>query len=136
MRRGRVSGKKREMPKWTRAPESLVVLFGRAIEGLPGVEAKKMFGYPAAFVNGNMFSSLFQSSMILRLSEQDRRESGAKPFEPMPGRPMREYVGVPKEVLRSAKLLDIWLRKGHGYASSLPAKSSRKKQAKARAKKR
>ena len=100
-----MSGKKREMPKWTKAPEALVALFAGAIEGLPDVEARKMFGHPAAFVNGNMFSCLFQSSMILRLSEPDRRQSGAKPFEPMPGRPMREYVEVPEEVLRSS-----WMR--------------------------
>jgi TfoX/Sxy family transcriptional regulator of competence genes len=130
-----VSVKKREMPKWTKAPDSLVALFGKAIERLPGTEAKKMFGYPAAFVNGNMFSALFRSGMILRLSEQDRRESGAKHFEPMPGRPMREYIEVPEEVLRSQKHLHLWLRKGHDYASSLPPKSGAKKQAKARAKK-
>ena len=47
---------KRGMPKWTKAPDALVALFGDAIKGLPGVEARKMFGYPAAFVNGNMFS--------------------------------------------------------------------------------
>jgi TfoX/Sxy family transcriptional regulator of competence genes len=117
------------MPKFTKPPQSLVVSFGRAIEGFPDVETKTMFGYPAAFVNGNMFACLFQSRMMLRLSEEDRRASGARTFEPMPGRPMREYVEVPQEVLRSATLLDAWLRKGHGHASSLPAKTPKKRKA-------
>jgi hypothetical protein len=31
-----------------------------------------MFGYPAAFVGGNLFMSLFQDSLVLRLSENDQ----------------------------------------------------------------
>jgi len=131
-----VSAKKRPMPKWTKAPEALVSLFGRAIESLPGVEPKKMFGYPAAFVNGNMFSSLFQSSMILRLSEQDRAACAsqfrARLFEPMPGRPMREYVEVPEQILKSQKLLDTWLRKARDYAAALPPKAAAKPRARKR----
>ena len=123
------------MPKFTKPPEPLVALFGRAVATLPDVETRKMFGYPAAFANGNMFSCLFQSSMILRLSEDDRaacaRDFGATLFEPMPGRPMREYVAVPDELLRSAKLLDAWLRRSHGYAAGLPSRKAGKK-AKAR----
>jgi TfoX/Sxy family transcriptional regulator of competence genes len=121
-----MSAKKRAMPKWTKAPESLVTRFADAIERLPTVEARKMFGYPAAFVNGNMFAGLFQSSMMVRLSEDDRRRLRASPFEPMPGRPMREYVVVPEEVLGSSTTLDEWLRKGHAFASSLPPKAAKK----------
>src|SRR5262249_50439702 len=119
------------MPRFTKAPEPLVALFTRATAALPGVEPRKMFGYPAAFVNGNMFSCLFQSSMILRLSEGDRatctREFGAQLFEPMPGRPMREYMAVPEAVLRSPRLLDVWLRKSLGYAAALPPKTAKAK---------
>ena len=118
------------MPKWTRAPETLVAHFARAIEPIPGVQTKKMFGYPAAFVNGNMFSSLFQSSVIVRLSDSDRtacaNRYGARPFEPMPGRTMREYIVLPDEIVRSASALAAWLHKGHAYAASLPPKGSRK----------
>lgn len=44
------------MPKWTKAPASLVAQFGRAVEPLPDVETRKMFGYPAAFTGGQMFA--------------------------------------------------------------------------------
>jgi TfoX/Sxy family transcriptional regulator of competence genes len=121
-----VAGKKRQMPKWTKAPDALVARFGRAIEPLPDVQPRKMFGYPAAFVNGNMFSSLFGRSMILRLSEEDRavctRQFGARLFEPMPGRPMREYVEVPEKILESPARLDTWLRKARDHAAALPPK--------------
>jgi len=128
--------KKRAMPKFTKAPDALVTLFARATSALPGIESRKMFSYPAAFINGNMFSCLFQSRMILKLSEADRdacaREFGAKPFEPMPGRPMREYIAVPDAVLRSPTLLDSWLRRSYGHAAALPAKRAAKTQAPAK----
>jgi len=136
---GRGSGA-RKMPKWAKAPEALVAQFERAIEGLSGVETRKMFGYPAAFMNGNMFSGLFQSSIILRLSESDRAACasryGARPFEPMPGRPMREYIVLPDEIVGSAKALAEWLRKGHHHAASLPPKRPRTSARAARVKKR
>jgi TfoX/Sxy family transcriptional regulator of competence genes len=53
-----------------------------------------MFGYPAVFVNGNLFAGLHQENFILRLSEAHRTalcsQHGAQLFEPMPGRRMRE----------------------------------------------
>jgi TfoX/Sxy family transcriptional regulator of competence genes len=121
-----MGAKKREMPRFTKAPEALVTLFGEAVQSLPDVELKRMFGYPAAFASGNMFSCLFGDKMIVRLSEIDRaacaREFGAQLFEPMPGRPMREYVALPDPLLKSTRLLDVWLRKGRSYAASLPPK--------------
>lgn len=112
------------MPKWKPAPAPLVSLFAGAIGSLPAVEAKKMFGYPAAFLNGNMMAGLFQDQMILRLSAPDRDallRTGGTPFAPM-GRTMREYVVVPETVLDSAKDLGAWLRKSASYVGSLPAK--------------
>jgi TfoX/Sxy family transcriptional regulator of competence genes len=123
--------KKRAMPKFTKAPEAMVALFASATSALPGIERRTMFSYPAAFINGNMFSCLFRSSMILKLSEADRdactHEFGAKPFEPMPGRAMREYVTVPDAVLQSPTLLDTWLHRSYGYAASLPSKRAAKR---------
>jgi TfoX/Sxy family transcriptional regulator of competence genes len=88
-----------------------------------------MFGYPASFVNGNMFAGLFQDEMFLRLNDTDRaairKQYGTQLFEPMPGRPMRGYVLVPRYVLKSPRLLREWLNKGMEYAKSLPAKKSR-----------
>jgi len=131
MLRATMPAKKRVMPKFTKAPDSMVALFTTATAKLPGIETRKMFSYPAAFINGNMFSGLFQSSMILKLAEADRdecsREFGAKPFEPMPGRAMGQYIVVPEKVLQSPSLLDAWLRKSHRYVAAMPPKESVKK---------
>jgi TfoX/Sxy family transcriptional regulator of competence genes len=121
---------KRAMPKFTKPPEALVALFGRAVGAMPDVEMRKMFGYPAAFVSGQMFTCLFQDSMIVRLAEGDRAaflEKGARMFEPMPGRPMREYVAVPADVLASEAQLRDWLRRGYDYAASRPPKRGGRK---------
>jgi hypothetical protein len=124
---------KKPMPKWTKAPEALVALFTRTLATIREAEGQRMFGYPAAFIRGQMFTGLFQSSMILRLSPEDRarflEEFPATLFEPMPGRVMREYVVLPATVLNSSKLLDGWLAKSFQYASSLPPKGRRLKAA-------
>jgi hypothetical protein len=84
-----------------------------------------MFGYPSCVVGGNMFMGLFADSMILRLAGPDReellRESGAHTFEPMPGRPMKEYVVAPPAMVDSVAI-EEWVTRSFEYARSLPAK--------------
>ena len=102
----------------------------------PPAETRKMFGYPAAFINRNMFMGLFQDQMMLRLSDSDRaqfmKSDGAKVFEPMPGRPMREYVTIPPSVLNNRAKLASWISKSLKYAESLPTKAAKAKSAKAK----
>jgi hypothetical protein len=57
-----MSTSKRSMPKWTKAPDQLVAYFEEIMSGRPGVELKKMFGYPVAFTNGQMACGVFQES--------------------------------------------------------------------------
>jgi TfoX/Sxy family transcriptional regulator of competence genes len=122
---------KSSMPKWKAAPPELVARFNDAIRPLPQVEPRKMFGYPSAFAGGQMFAGLFADKMMIRLSEADRADflalKGAQIFEPMPGRPMKEYVLVPPEVLDDEATLDGWLRRSMAYAQSLPPKKAKKK---------
>lgn len=78
-----------------------------------------------------MFTGLYQSSMILKLSDADRAEfmkiNGAASFDPMPGKPMREYVVIPNSIIGQEELLDTWLGRSLKYAASLPPKAPRKK---------
>jgi TfoX/Sxy family transcriptional regulator of competence genes len=97
----------------------------------PGVVAKKMFGQPAAFLHGNMFFGVFGEEVFVRLSEADRSEALRKPgfhlFEPMPGRPMSEYVVLPRAVLADRAAARKWLARSVDYASHLPAKKAKTK---------
>ena len=112
--------------KMQKSPQELIDLFASVLPGPPAT-GRKMFGYPAGFVNGNMFMGLFQNEMILRLPEDARQELvkrlGGKPFEPMPGRPMREYVSLPQSLMKDRKDLLAWVAKALAYGSSLKPKS-------------
>ena len=114
------------MKKWKPAPAKTVTAFEAATSGLPGAEPRKMFGYSCVFAKSNMFAGLHEAGMVIRLPEEQRAEflrlKGARQFEPMPGRVMREYVVVPKILLDSPEQLRTWVEKSLTYVSSLPAK--------------
>jgi TfoX/Sxy family transcriptional regulator of competence genes len=119
--------------KWQKSPPELVELFDAIVPGPPAIR-RSMFGYPAAFVNGNMFMGLHQSSLLLRLGEDSRQEllnlPGARTFEPMAGRPMREYVVVPPSLLTDPEKLQSWVKQALDYGTSLkPKQKSGKKSA-------
>ena len=120
-------GKKAPMPKWRPAPRQLVERFEKSMGALTGGELRKMFGYPAGFRNGNMFAGVFQSSLFVRLPEDERAnilsQPGAVPFNHMPGRVMKEYVVLHKAVVASESALEQWLAKGLAYAERLPPKN-------------
>ena len=121
--------KKRAASVWRKSPGDLVALFYGALLDDPRVERRQMFGYPCAFVGGNLFTGLHQESVIVRLAEGDRLaaigEQGAHLFEPMSGRPMREYVALPEAALASRTELATWLRRALSYAASLPPKAKK-----------
>jgi TfoX/Sxy family transcriptional regulator of competence genes len=109
------------MPKPSEADkERFRSIFG----SFPGVEIKPMFGNLGAFVNGNMFSGLFGSTLGLRLSEPDRedfaRNSELMPFGPAE-RPMAEYVGLP--VQAPPDKIEFWAGKALAFVSNLPPKA-------------
>ena len=121
--------------KWRKAPQSLIDTFEAVMPGPPEVERRKMFGYPTCFVNGNLMGGLHQSDMILRLPEGDREAllaEGGRPFEPMAGRTMREYVVAPEAMLDDHPTLQDWIAKSLAYASSLPPKERKPRKKKAK----
>jgi TfoX/Sxy family transcriptional regulator of competence genes len=119
---------------WTKSPPALIELFDKSVPSAAGITRRKMFGYPAAFANGNLFIGLHQNDFIMRLSEKDRArfvaEFGERTFEPMKGRPMREYVRLPEQLFDDARKRAAWIRRSLRYAEAIApkAKSSPKKQ--------
>ncbi len=116
-----------KMGKWKPAPAELLALFDRVHARLPdAAERRKMFGYPCAFVHGQMFVGLHQDNMVLRLAEPDRAEflklADASLFMPMPGRVMKEYVVVTPALKKDEAALHDWVKRSFTYAASLPAK--------------
>jgi TfoX/Sxy family transcriptional regulator of competence genes len=120
----------KKTPTFSKAPPGVVAAFDDAISGLRDVVRKPMFGYPSAFVNGNLFAGVFQDRMMVRLGTADREEAlgvvGARTFEPMAGRPMREYVELPAAMLSDHVALRAWAGRAAAYAATLPPKTPRK----------
>ncbi len=92
---------------------------------------KKVFGHPAAFVNGNMCIGTFGPDVFLRLDRVDferaSRIPGARPFDPMAGRPMKGYLVLPTTFLKDASKSHEWIARSVRFASSLPAKKAKKR---------
>jgi TfoX/Sxy family transcriptional regulator of competence genes len=110
---------------------STVKAFEELTPDRPNINAKKIFGQPAAFVNGNMFFGVFGEGLIVRLSEDDlveaKRTAGFRTFEPMPGRAMKEYVVLPPAVVRARAEASKWVSRSLTYVSTMPPKKAKKK---------
>ena len=117
-----------ERPKFEKSPPELVERFSMVLDrvGTPETTRRPMFGYPCAWVGGNMASGLFARSWWVRLSPDRLAEvlaSGAgRPFEVMPGRPMKGYVALPDAVLADDEQIDAWVREAIEYTATLPPK--------------
>ena len=115
---------------WKPAPPDLVSLFDRVVPADPAVERRKMFGYPAVFVKGHMFAGLHEDRLVLRLGGDalaEVKQRGAQDFEPMPGRPMKGWVVVPRDVLADVGLTGRWITRALRHVSQMPPKVKRPK---------
>ncbi len=118
----------REMPPFTKSPPELVERFGAVLDRVatPDTLRRPMFGYPCAFVGGNMATGLFAESWWVRLPEHRLTavlSSGeGRPFEAMPGRPMKDYAVMADEIVRDDAALEAWVGEALAFTATLPAK--------------
>ncbi len=125
------------MSPWDKPNEKLVRLLDEIVATLEfdgPVDYRPMFGCPAYFTGGNLFAGVWQETMMLRLSEDERAEvtaAGGRPFEPMPGRAMKEYVALPPGMMADRDVASLWVRKAAAYAASLPPKEKKPRKKKA-----
>jgi hypothetical protein len=92
----------------------------------PSVTEQRMFGGLAFLVGGNMsVAASGQGGLMVRVDPESTDTLVAKPhvrpFE-MRGRPMRGWLRVDPEGVRTRRQLEPWVRRGVAYARSLPAK--------------
>jgi len=91
-----------------------------------GVTEKKMFGGLAFLVGGHMsVAASGQGGLMVRVAPEETDALVAKPqagpFE-MRGRAMQGWLRVDDEGVRTKRQLAPWVRRGLGYARSLPPK--------------
>lgn len=114
---------------WKKSPKELTDLLEKSVIDID-CQKRNMFGFPAYFINNNMFTGTFEGNLFIRLSEEDREKimenyKRVKPFEPMSGKPLKEYVVLPKVLYNNKKSFSKWLEKSVGYVSSLPPKEKK-----------
>ena len=95
-------------------------------------DRKMMFGSPTFFINNNMFADVHEDTVIIRLSEGDRKDifslyGEILPFVPMEGHVMKEYAALPESVSSKAEIFEEWLERSYQYAVSLPPKETKHK---------
>lgn len=108
------------------ASPELTSRFSAILGRFPGVHRRQMFGFPAAFVGGNLATGLCGEGWMVRLGpgETDRAVAAGEggPFEPMPGRAMKGYLMLPAVVISDDEAITDWVGRALAYAETLPAK--------------
>ena len=91
---------------------------------------RSMFGSVSWFLDANaqMFACVWGTDVSLRLGEAEVARTvaagKARPFEPVAGRPMREYALVPASTYRDADLRK-WIARAAEFTGALEAKKGK-----------
>ncbi|HVY30174.1 MAG TPA: TfoX/Sxy family protein [Polyangiaceae bacterium] len=114
--------------KLTKPSAGLIAEFKGVQEQLRDVaQPRKMFGYDALYVNGYLAVGLWKNTCTLKLSEGDQKKliaaGNAKPFMPMPGRPMSGWVELNEDLANDPEELLEWSRRAVEFVATLPPKA-------------
>jgi TfoX/Sxy family transcriptional regulator of competence genes len=106
--------------------EDLAERIRELVAGAPDLTEKKMFGGLAFLVGGNMAVAAGSEGGLMVRADPDESDvlvatTGARLVE-MRGRPMRGWLRVDAESVRTKRQLAKWVELGTAYARSLPAK--------------
>jgi hypothetical protein len=106
--------------------EDLANLIRELIGDEPNLTEQAMFGGLAFLIGGHMsVAASGQGGLLVRVDPEDTDELLAKPHaEPfvMRGRAMQGWLRVDPSGVRTKRQLGPWVKRGVGYARSLPAK--------------
>ncbi len=105
--------------------EGLAKRARETLPDLPGFVEKKMFGGIGFMLRGNLACGVSGNDLIVRVGPANHERAlglpHTRPFD-MTGRPMRGWVVVAPEGLRSDNELKDWVQRGVEFALSLPEK--------------
>jgi len=106
--------------------EDLADRIRELVAGQRGLTEKKMFGGLAFLIRGNMaVAASGQGGLLVRVDPAEGAElvatTEARPME-MRGREMAGWLRVDAAEVEDEAALESWVRRGVGYAESLPPK--------------
>src|SRR5438876_11303808 len=103
--------------------EKLAARIRNRLSRKKGVTEKKMFGGIAVLLNGNMSCGVHGEEMIVRLAPDATDaalvQKHTRVFD-LSGRPMKGWILIEPDGLRTDKKLAKWVETGVNYAASLP----------------
>jgi TfoX/Sxy family transcriptional regulator of competence genes len=86
---------------------------------------KKMFGGVGFLLNGNLACGVNKNDLIVRVDPEKHvallKKPHVRPFD-MTGRPMKGWLVVEAQGVKTDKQLSRWLKEGVEFASKLPEK--------------
>lgn len=96
-----------------------------ALDDLPDITTRKMFGGLAIMWNGNMLAGVIGDELMARVGPDHFDEllaaPGAREMD-FAGRPMRGMLYVSAAAVADDEGLDLWIRRCRDFVSSLPPK--------------
>jgi TfoX/Sxy family transcriptional regulator of competence genes len=115
--------------KLSKPSPGLIAEFKAMVRQLPRAEPRKMFGYDAAFVNGNMAVGLWQNTCVVKLSDADAAKllasGSATPFAPMKDRIMTGWLELSEELAHDPEELLAWAERAVAFVATLPPKAAK-----------
>lgn len=95
------------------------------LQGVSGVDEKKMFGGVAYLIHGNMAVGVHGDDLMVRVGPENHAEAMKRPHTrvfDMTGKPMSGWVVVAAAGLTDQKVFADWIAQGLAYALTLPPK--------------
>jgi TfoX/Sxy family transcriptional regulator of competence genes len=105
--------------------EALAQRIRAALQDVPALTEKKMFGDIGFIVGGNMACGVNGNALMVRINPDQFEEALQRPFVrpfDLTGRPMKGWIIVDSEGLQSTGDLKGWIQQGVSFAQSLPPK--------------
>lgn len=94
------------------------------LDGIPFVE-RKMFGGVGFLIDGNMACGVNKDNLIVRIDPERQgtllEKPHIKPFD-LTGKPMKGWLLVEADGVKTEKQLEAWVKEGVEFASTLPPK--------------
>lgn len=105
--------------------EELAERVRASLGAVKGVTEIRMFGGLCYTIRGNMAVGITGEDLMVRMAADTAEAALKEPHARLmdfTGRPMKGFLYVGPEGLRTQKMLERWVGRGVDYASSLPAK--------------
>ena len=116
--------------------EDLAARTRAALGDVRGVTEIRMFGGLCFTVHGNMAVGVTGDDLMVRLPPEEGEAALARPGAramDFTGKPMKGFVFVSVDVLKTERMLQSWVDRGVAFASSLPPKRPKRSTTRAKA---